>query len=239
MYNRLMRKNIIEVVLLFLAFYLPGFIWTNPPVAGNGQALAQYMVQFLTMAVPQILLLLYLLQLRHDHPGDFGLVRPRAIDLLYALGIFGGILALLFVLGAFLSLLPEAGRRLFTRGFRWQLNDLRLVPLVVLFGLVTGYREELFFRSYLLTRFSQLSLPPAVALAASSLLFAAGHLYQGLSGFTVAALQGLYFAVLFIRFKNIHRIAVAHALYNISVLLLTAFIGEDLPVRPAGGTIFE
>jgi membrane protease YdiL (CAAX protease family) len=193
------------------------------------------MLQFLVVAPPQVLLLLYIviLRARENDSGvvhvfaEFGIPKPRLKDLLHALIIFAGIFTALGMLLLVLSLLPSAGRSAFTTGFRWKLEDPRLIPVVLLFCLVTGYREELFFRSYLLTRLGQLQLPGFVAVGLSTLLFAAGHVYQGVAGLTVALMQGLYFAILFVRFRNIHPLAVAHALYNATVLIITLFAGAN------------
>jgi hypothetical protein len=195
------------------------------------------MLQFLIVAPPQILLLLYILSLRAGEAGSggldsyaqFGIRRPKARDLLVALPVFAGIFALLTLLGLILMLLPSAGRSLFTTGFRWKLDDPRLVPLVLVFCLVTGYREELFFRSYLLTRFQRLQLPVFLGIGTSTLLFAAGHVYQGAAGLAVALIQGLYFSILFVRFKNVHPLALAHGLYNATVLMIT-LLGDIDPV---------
>jgi len=226
------KKNILEMVLLFLVFYLPGYLWPDQDIIQSLTGLGPYMLQFLVMAVPQILLLLYVLKLRADNWTSFGLLALRPVDLLYALVIFAGIFALLLIMGLILALLPAGGEALFSEGFRWKLRDPRLIPVVLLFCLVTGYREELFFRSYLLTRFSQASLPVAAGIGMSTLLFASGHVYQGLAGFAVAVIQGLYFSVLFIRLKNIHPLAIAHGLYNTTVLIVTLFMDSGLPVRP-------
>jgi membrane protease YdiL (CAAX protease family) len=223
------------MVLLFLLFYLPGYLWPRQELLENGTNLRSYMLQYLLIALPQILLLLYILSLRAQGSGspgksaygEFGIPRPRARDLAYALLIFAGIFALLTLLGVILMLLPSAGRSLFTSGFRWKLEDPRLIPLVLLFFLVTGYREELFFRSYLLTRFDQLRLPVFLGIGMSTLLFAAGHSYQGVAGLAVALIQGLYFSILFVRFRNIHPIAVAHGLYNATVLIITLFVQTE------------
>jgi membrane protease YdiL (CAAX protease family) len=219
------------MILLFLLFYLPGYLWPQQELLGSSESLPSYMLQFFILALPQILLLLYILSLRAGETGsaaenpyaEFGILRPRARDLLVALPVFAGIFALLALLGAILILLPSAQRSLFTTGFRWKLEDARLIPLVLPFCLVTGYREELFFRSYLLTRFRQLQLPVFLGIGMSTLLFAIGHTYQGVAGLAVALIQGLYFSILFVRFKNIHPLAVAHGLYNAAVLVFTLF----------------
>jgi membrane protease YdiL (CAAX protease family) len=217
------------MILLFLLFYLPGYLWPQQELLKSSESFRSYMLQFLIVAVPQILLLLYILTLRAtENPyAEFGIPRPRVMDLLYALLIFAGVFALLTLLSVILMLLPAAGRSVFTTGFRWKLKDPRLIPMVLLFCLVTGYREELFFRSYLITRFRQLQLPVFVAIGMSTLLFAAGHVYQGVAGLAVALIQGAYFSILFVRFKNIHPLAVAHGLYNATVLVITLFVETD------------
>lgn len=228
------------MVLLFLVFYLPGYLWGDQDIIQNTESLGPYMLQFLIMAIPQILLLLYVLRLRTESSGgslrdnwaSFGLLPLRPADLLYALVIFAGIFALLLIIGLILALLPWGAEAVFSEGFRWKLSDPRLIPVVLIFCLATGYREELFFRSYLLTRFSRLSLPVAAGIGLSTLLFASGHVYQGAAGFAVAAVQGLYFSILFVRLKNIHPLAIAHGLYNTTVLVLTLFVDSGLPVRP-------
>ena len=229
------KKNIIEIILFFLLFYLPGYLWPQHEMLAGSESFGSYILQFLLTASAQMLLLLYVLGLRARDNGsgvpasfaEFGIRRPRLKDLLYALPVFAGVFAALSMLYLIVSLLPSAGRSAFTTGFRWQLEDPRLIPLVLLFCLVTGYREELFFRSYLLTRFRQLQLPGFIGIGLSTLLFAAGHVYQGAAGLTVALIQGLYFAILFVRFKNIHPLAVAHALYNTTVLIFTLYLGTS------------
>jgi membrane protease YdiL (CAAX protease family) len=223
------------MILFFLVFYLPGYLWTQQKILDNAaETLQSYMLQFLTVAVPQILLLLYVLYLRAEssQPAslglrDFGLHRFKARDLLYALAIFAGLSLILTLLGFILTLFPESGRSLFSSGFRWKLEDPRLIPLVLLFCLVTGYREELYFRSYLITRFRQLRLPLAIGIGLSTVLFSAGHTYQGLAGLSVALIQGLYFSILFVRLKNIHPLAIAHGLYNTLVLVISLFFDPE------------
>jgi membrane protease YdiL (CAAX protease family) len=231
------RRNLLELLLIFAAFHLPGMIWSGSAPQQDPRALAGYLLQFLTLAVPQLALFAYLLHLRGAADGagstwaDFGVIRPRPADLLWALFVALGILLLLGLLGLAIASLPSGAREFFQSGFRWRLTDARLLPLALLFSLVTGYREELFYRAYLLTRLAQAGLPAGVAVAASSLLFAVGHAYQGPTGFAVALLMGVYFALVFLRLRNLHRLAWAHALYNTAVLLGTLLLPDRiLPV---------
>lgn len=234
-----MKQRLFELILIFITFFLPGFIWQSQSFSHEPGQLSIYMIQFLLIAVSQVLLIIYILWVQCPRPHSrenpplytFGIVKPRPADLPYSLVIYLGIFALLLCLSFIISLLPEKGQNLFDAGFRWKLSDPGLIPLVILFSIVTGYREELFFRSYLLTRFSQLSLSPLPSLLLSSLLFSSGHIYQGLAGFSVSFIQGIYFGIVFLKTRNIHRIALAHALYNTTILLTTLFTKYSLPIN--------
>jgi membrane protease YdiL (CAAX protease family) len=247
------RQDLLELTLLFLAFYLPGLLFVQQSLQRASQELGLYMAQSILVALPQLLLFLYVLWLRERPAGEptggepaggeptgqpeakaspwthFGLGRFRGRHLLQGLLLFGGIAALLLILGLIASLVPPGGRELLRGGFRWQLRDWRLLPLVLVFGVVTGYREELFFRGYMITRLCDLGAPGAAAVAASSLLFAAGHLYQGVSGLAVALALGVYFGVFFLRRRDVHRLALAHALYNTAILVASLWLGPEMP----------
>ncbi len=237
---RQVRQNLLELALVFGGFYLPGLLWPGTSAREAAADLAPHMARFLAVAAPQVLLLGYLIWVRGPQtPGgsvwaEFGIPRPRAADLGWALALLIGAFLLLAAAGLALGFLPEEVRRRLAGGFRWRLPDARLLPLAAGFSLLTGYREELFFRAYLLTRLRQAGLPSAAAVAASGLLFASGHAYQGPIGLGVALALGLYFAAAFTRLRNLHRVAWAHALYNLTVLAAT-LLGDRLPlpgVRP-------
>jgi len=237
-------QNLLELALVFAGFYLPGLLWPITAPTGGAGELALYMARFLAAAAPQVLLLGYLIWLRGpQQPGrsvwsEFGIGRPRAADLGWAIVLLVGAFLLLASAGLLLGLLPEEARRRLTGGFRWRLEDARLLPLAACFSLLTGYREELFFRSYLLTRLRQAGLPLAAAVAASALLFAGGHAYQGPIGLAVALALGLYFALAFARQGNLHRVAWAHGLYNLAVLAAT-LLADRFPLPGAWlGAIF-
>jgi len=236
--NRQARQNLLELALVFTGFYLPGLLWPDAAPGGDSRALAIYMTRFLAAAAPQVLLLGYLVWLRGPvTPGrsvwtELGIYRPRPADLAWALALLAGAFLLLAAAGMLLSLLPGEARRQLAGGFRWRLLDPRLLPLAAAFSLLTGYREELFFRAYLLTRLQQAGLPPAAGVAVSGLLFACGHAYQGPAGLAVALALGVYFAVAFVRLRNLHRVAWAHGLYNLAVLAAT-LLADKLPLPGA------
>jgi membrane protease YdiL (CAAX protease family) len=241
---RVSWQNLLELALVFAAFYLPGLLWPNTAPPGEPGQLALYMTRFLAAGAPQLLFLGYLIWLRGPQQrgssvwSEFGIPRPRPADLGWAVALLAGAVLLLASAGLLLGFLPEEARRRLTGGFRWRLEDARLLPLAACFSLLTGYREELFFRSYLLTRLRQAGLPVAAAVAASALLFAGGHAYQGPIGLAVALALGLYFALAFVRQGNLHRVALAHGLYNLAVLAAT-LLADRFPLPGAWlGAIF-
>jgi membrane protease YdiL (CAAX protease family) len=219
-----MKKSALEMLLLFLAFYLPGFFVRNPPFL----PLTSFMLQFLLLAVPQTLLIVYIIALRGNPPLDeFGISRIGTADLIHGLALSLGLLGLFSVLSLLLTLLPENLRRIATEGYRWQSPSPAQLPLVLLFSLATGYREEIFFRSYLITRLSSLGLATPLVVASSCLLFSLGHIYQGPAAVFFTLVQGLAFALIFLRKRSIHSLALAHGLYNFAVFFLgTLFFPE-------------
>jgi membrane protease YdiL (CAAX protease family) len=216
-------KILFEITLVFITFFLPGFLYSHPETTGFNTT--AYMLQFVSIALPQILFMGYLIWLQKPLKFiDFGISKPRAGDIPLALLIYLGIFALLLAAALLVQLFPQSGRLALESGFRWRLASCSQLPLAMIFSLVTGYREELFFRAYLLTRFSQLGVNPYFGILVATLVFSLGHLYQGPAGLAVAFIQGIYFGLIFLHKKNIHLLALAHTLYNLTILSITLVI---------------
>jgi membrane protease YdiL (CAAX protease family) len=114
-----------------------------------------------------------------------------------------------------------------TPAVQWRFTKPALIPAALISSLCIGYREEVFFRAYLFDRASEVGIRPVGAITGGSLLFAVGHIYQGVAGFLVASLLGLILGAIYWRRKSLHGVAVAHALYNLSVLLISGpFAGQ-------------
>jgi len=86
--------------------------------------------------------------------------------------------------------------------------------------LSTAYLEESFFRFYLLSKREEMGIGNHRAVLISTLSFSICHLYEGPWGFLNAALSGVLLAYVFLRFRSLHGIAFAHALYNVLVYAL-------------------
>ena len=89
----------------------------------------------------------------------------------------------------------------------------------------SAYLEESYFRFYLFSKKEEMGLGPHRAVLVSTLLFSICHIYEGPWGFLNAALSGVVLAYVFLRFRSLHGVAAAHALYNILAYVLQARTG--------------
>ncbi len=205
-----------ESILLLAVFFLPGILFQGPP----GEALrgvgTPYFLRGVVVGLPQLLLLLYVLRLNPDMDlRRFGIVRPRFSDIVRALILATVLVALAALLHLLSTLLPSSSPE------GWSLAAAADIPAALVFVLVGAYREELFFRCYLLERLPQGGIPVWAAATVSSVLFASAHLYEGPMAVAFAAAQGVLFSAVFLKNRSIHTLGLAHALYNALVLILS------------------
>jgi membrane protease YdiL (CAAX protease family) len=93
-------------------------------------------------------------------------------------------------------------------------------PVLVLDGIQNGVLEEIVVLGYLLTKLEQLDWSPVTAVAVSALLRGSYHLYQGFGGFLGNLAMGLIFGVLYLRWRRVTPMIIAHSLVDI-----TTFVG--------------
>ncbi len=84
--------------------------------------------------------------------------------------------------------------------------------------LVAAFREEIFYRAYACARMRDFGLNQTRVAVLSALAFASVHLYQGWALLPVHFFFGLMFAAVFLKFRSIWPLAVAHASYNLLLL---------------------
>jgi membrane protease YdiL (CAAX protease family) len=84
------------------------------------------------------------------------------------------------------------------------------VPVLVLGALQNGLLEEVVVVGYLIRRLRQLGWAPAAALAASAVLRASYHLYQGWGGFAGNLALGAFFGWIFLRWRRTWPLVMAH-----------------------------
>ncbi len=225
-----MAAVLIEIFILYSAFYLPGILWQAGFTGSKIPGLTLYILRYLTVAVPQTFLVLYVIRIQKKLKfRDFGIIRLKLSDIPVSLLVYSGILLLVFTLELMITSLPYSVQEVLTSGFRWKLDSFSQIPIIIAFCITTGYSEEIFFRAYLLTRLQQIGTSVYAAIAVSSILFGIGHLYQGYIGLIVALTEGIYFSFVFHRKRNVHLTAIAHSLYNFTVLIVSFYAINPLP----------
>jgi membrane protease YdiL (CAAX protease family) len=184
--------------------------------ANNWLDLALQLASIAEVLAP-VALVLYLMARSGEPLSTIGLDgREPARDLLrgaaLAAVIGGAGLALYLTayhLGVSLNVVPESLPAVWWR-----------IPVLLLNALQNGLLEEILVLGYLLTRLEQLGWQPAWAVIASALLRGSYHLYQGLGGFVGNVAMGLIFGVLFLRWRRVMPMIVAHTLID-----ATTFVG--------------
>ena len=102
-------------------------------------------------------------------------------------------------------------------------------PVLIVAALQNAVLEEVIVVGYLLTRLRQRGWSPWAAIAASSVLRGAYHLYQGFGGFLGNVVMGLVFGWLYQRKGRVAPLIIAH-----TVLDVVAFVGYALLVDRVG-----
>lgn len=222
---------IVEMLLFFLSFFLPGYL-AQSGITQGGALSSSAMLQAILASIPQFLLMVYVVLGAGgaaEDKGRWGLVPLQPRDALRIALLVIGCFAVLVPFAWLTLLLPPSWSRFVSRGFRWSLQGAAQIPLAVVFGIATGYREEFYFRSYLLQRLHELGLPTTAAVAISTALFSLGHLYEGLFGFALAAVLGVLFSAVYLERRSLHLIALGHGLYNAIVLSVSLLVPSALP----------
>jgi membrane protease YdiL (CAAX protease family) len=225
-----MNKRLLamEMALLFAAFFLTGFVGQGIESLEPGRDfrfvdISRIAASYVIMGIPQILLILYIIDIQGNGTlADFGVVPLRRSDPLMVLAVLAGALAIAAPAFLLPDVLPDGG-------LKWRLENASDLPSAFALCLISGYREELFFRAYLLTRLGQIGVPAGFAVAGSSLLFSLGHLYEGPIAVAVTAVQGVYLSLIFMKRKSLHVISFAHGAYNFTLLCLSLAAGSISP----------
>jgi membrane protease YdiL (CAAX protease family) len=204
-------------ILVSLAILLPQFVTlVYNPSPGTNIISTEWLATGMIQSASQVLLLAVIIGVS-GRSREFGVRKPSPRDIPAAVLIFGGMLligslvALIMVKLGFAYLEPATARP--------ELSPLALVILAAGFALASAYREELFYRAFLLGSCIQRSAPPAAAVGVSVILFAWGHAYQGPVGMVAAACTGLFLALAWLRGTSVHALSLGHAAYNLGILL--------------------
>ncbi len=178
-----------------------------------------YQVAAIVFPVVPALLALYLLHLAGQRRQiGFDLRRP-GFDLGWGSLVFAaiGIPGLAFYYLAW------------TLGFNTQVAPANLaanwwtVPVLIGLAAMNGVLEEVVMLGFFFSRAAALNWKPWVILASSALIRGGYHLYQGFGGFVGNLVMGLAFGLLYLKFKRVGPLVVAHTLLDIA-----AFVGYSV-----------
>jgi membrane protease YdiL (CAAX protease family) len=206
---------LMEPLLLYLVLFVPGAVPYSPPPDLIVFSTEREIVRILIYNIPSFALIWYLL-LQKKNLRAWGIRPPGKNDLLAAFCAIPGLLLIGLVISAVSPLFTElpAGAGLTAPG------SLSGWIVMILSCISTGYLEESFFRFYLLTRLHEFGIRSGKLVCLSVLLFALCHVYEGPWGMLNAVLAGTLLSFLFLHFRSLHGIALAHGLYNAFVYAL-------------------
>ncbi len=200
-----------EFPLIFLLVFFPAYL-TQAKIDLPVFDYPSYHGQILLRSLLIFLLCLYL---SGENRMTEGAISP--VETTAALAGLGGIYLLFFaglipLFEFFGGIHPSAPAPLISRG-------IMLFP-AFLSCLATGTMEEFFFRGYAYTRILEWKMPPVKAAVFTNLIFAAGHLYEGLPGAGFALASGLFLSFCLLRGFSLLSLSAAHGLFNFSMLVL-------------------
>jgi membrane protease YdiL (CAAX protease family) len=180
-----------------------------------------YQLVGIAFALMPVLLAMYLLNLTNPPAGrtiGFELARPR-----FDLG-FGALIAIaigvpglgLYALGRAIGINTDVQAS--GLGDHWW-----TVPVLILSAVENAVLEEVVVIGYLFTRLRELAWNVVAIIALSAVIRGAYHLYQGIGPFFANLIMGVIFSLIYLRWKRVGPLVVAHSLLDI-----TAFVGYAL-----------
>jgi membrane protease YdiL (CAAX protease family) len=207
----------IEALILYMVLFFSGSV--SPAPVENGAPFSAFgeLSRIFLYNIPSLALIWYLL-LKNKSLAKWRIGLPGRKDLVPGLLALPSLMLIGFII-AFIS--PYFNKIAGPSG----ITPPSTTPAWIILGFAcisTGYLEESFFRFYLLSKREALGLGPSQAVLVSTLLFSFCHIYEGPWGFLNAVLSALVLSFIFLRYRSLHGIALAHGLYNIFVFALAA-----------------
>jgi uncharacterized protein len=208
----------IEAVILYIVLFLSGSVVSSYGGAGEAAdfSISVELVKIFIYSIPSLALIWYLL-LKRKPLRDWEII-PGEKDIVPCLITLSGLLTTGLVIAFISSYISGPSAQVLLH------SPSTLSGWIVLgFSLIiAAYTEESFFRFYLLARKDEFKMSAAQALIFSVLLFSICHIYEGPWGFLNSALSGVFLCFIFLRYKSIHGISVAHGFYNIAIYAINA-----------------
>lgn len=185
-----------------------------------------------------VLLVALILAVHRQSPSRIGLNRPRPLHVLAGvaaipacyLGIIITAVLYFVISGTDVDNIIEQKRDLIDIVPEFSITT------VLLFGVFTGFFEELLFRGLLLTRFNALVRNRGVAILLSALCFGMVHIYQGPMGIAQTASIGVVLGIVATMSRSLWPAIIAHAAFNSIQFALMPYamkLIEEMSQQPA------
>ena len=179
------------------------------------------------LLVPQIVLVMWAITRSALPSEEFGVVRPRMRDLALGAGALLGVLVLLAILGRVLPVpaaRTESSLKMFLlgatqRGAPWPRGAFEWATYITI-TIAIALAEELTYRSYLTVGLVAVLGSRVWAAVLSTSAWAATHLHQGLLPVASHFLEGLLFCWIFLRWRRLWPLVLAHAAVNFLLPLI-------------------
>jgi len=210
----------IEAIILYVVLFFSGSVASTTAITVEtaGFSIAAELVKIFIYGIPSLTLIWYLL-LKAKSLRNWEIV-PGKKDLLCCIITLSGLLTAGLSISFVSSYMsgPSAQVLLYSPSTPagWIVLGFSLI--------IAAYTEESFFRFYILSRKDEFKMSATQALIFSVSLFSICHIYEGPWGFLNAALSGTFLCFIFLRYKSIHGISVAHGFYNIAIYIINAVI---------------
>lgn len=212
-----MLKKLIEPLILYVVLFLPGTIPGAPPPEPAAFSTGRELVRLLLYNIPSFILIWYLL-LQGRSLREWGIGLPGKEDLFSVLLAFPG----LALIGLTISLVSPLFTDTSAAATISAPSTVSGWIVMILSSVSTGYLEESFFRFYLLVKLGELGVKTGRLVFVSVVFFAVCHIWEGPWGVLNAVLAGTLLAFVFLHYRALHGIALAHGLYNAFVYTLGA-----------------
>jgi membrane protease YdiL (CAAX protease family) len=209
------RKRQAVEVCVFLGMIVPSIVISLFTVG-------QWKYEFVTTAISVILrdlalcsLVLYFLWQNGEPFRSIGWsARLWPVQILVGVALFPAVLIGAYVV-AFLFLKLGLSNPHSTLRSALSVHEWWQVPLAVLLVAVVAVVEETVFRGYLLLRFRAVTGNLWVAIVLSTIIFTAGHTYEGGAGMAAVAALGLAFMALYLSTRSLIASIVVYFLFDL------------------------
>jgi hypothetical protein len=200
---------VLEALLLYCILFLPGALRGESPPVPAVFSINRELMRIIAYNLPALALIWYLWRRGKALP------LPSWADLFAFLWAFPSLILISLSISAAAAHFPGQ-----SQGFMAGAPSGAAGIAVMVFScLSTGYLEESYFRYYLGEKIREMGLASWVFMLISCVLFGLCHLYEGPWGTMNSVLAALILGLIYIRFRCLHGLALAHGLYNAVVYL--------------------